>query len=73
MHLFDFDILDEGNLVRHICGLPHVGKNKAVAVKDLLDSYAGNSEETSQIIAHTDSIFECESQFAEIVSKFLIW
>lgn len=69
MHLYDFDTLDAGNLVRHICGFEYIGENKAVATKRLLDSYAGISAEASEIIAHTENIFDSELAFIDIVAQ----
>jgi molybdopterin/thiamine biosynthesis adenylyltransferase len=39
LHLFDKDELSVDNLFRHACDLRHVGREKARAVKDLIDSY----------------------------------
>lgn len=69
MHLFDFDTLDSANLIRHICGTPYVGKNKAVATKELLDSYAGFSAEESTIFAHTQNIMESPEEFQKALTE----
>lgn len=61
MHLFDFDILEAGNLVRHICGSEYVGQNKAEAVASLLRKYAGN--DGSAILAHPYDIFQHREGF----------
>jgi molybdopterin/thiamine biosynthesis adenylyltransferase len=34
--LFDDDILEEGNVMRHVCDRRHVGQNKATAVAELI-------------------------------------
>lgn len=68
LDLYDFDILEEGNLVRHICGSEHIGKNKAIAVKDVLDRYAGNVSE-SGVTAYPQNIFDNYSEFTKSVKE----
>lgn len=63
-HLFDFDTLEAGNLVRHSCGIKYVGKNKASAVAECLHEYAGGGIET---IVHETSVFEDHSATREAV------
>lgn len=57
-HLFDFDTLEAGNLVRHSCGIKYVGKNKAAAVAEYLREYAGEGIEA---FVHETSVFENHS------------
>lgn len=67
MNLIDFDILEEGNLVRHACCIEHIGQNKAIAMKNFLERYAGF--EQNRILAHTWNIFDESEKFKDIVSS----
>ena len=65
--LIDFDSLEAGNLVRHVCGNKYIGMNKAVAVKKLLEEYQGRR--TKNIAAHTWDIFDESEKFRKIISS----
>ena len=67
MNLFDFDILESGNLVRHICGSKYVGKNKAIAVKMLLEEYIGSGK--SEIRSYDWNIFDDNETFLQIIQS----
>ncbi len=54
-HLFDFDTLEAGNLVRHSCGVKYVGMNKAEAVSANMSEYCGGSVEC---LVHTANVFD---------------
>lgn len=59
--LFDPDVLEEGNLVRHACGSDFVGMNKAEAAKRLLEAYSGRLfPETSAV---PKSVFDPDAGF----------
>jgi molybdopterin/thiamine biosynthesis adenylyltransferase len=66
MDLIDFDTLDSGNLIRHVCGIEHVDKNKAEAVRDLLNNYNGGG---AKIKSHNWNIFDESEKFENIVSE----
>jgi len=65
LNLVDFDTLESGNLVRHVCGASKIGKNKAVAVKELLEEYVGN--EAIYATAHDWDIFKKQDEFRQLV------
>lgn len=65
LFLIDFDILEKENLCRHICGSRFVGKNKAQAVKELLEEYQG--EKTTKIKSYTWDIFDETKKLQKIV------
>lgn len=67
MNLIDFDILEEGNLVRHICGTEYIGLNKAIATKELLDRYSGIKD--SDVVAHTKNIFDDHQGFVRTICR----
>ncbi|MDD2487376.1 MAG: ThiF family adenylyltransferase [Candidatus Gracilibacteria bacterium] len=66
-NLIDNDILESGNLVRHICGSRFIGNNKAFAVKELLDEYAGN--QVSSINAYDWNIFDNRTLFYNLIHE----
>ncbi|EKE29866.1 MAG: hypothetical protein ACD_2C00086G0002 [uncultured bacterium (gcode 4)] len=67
LNLIDCDILDPGNLVRHICGNNHILKNKAEAVKSVLDEYSGWHQDS--IKAFSWNIFDEHKQFDDIIAS----
>ncbi|MBP8016666.1 ThiF family adenylyltransferase [Candidatus Gracilibacteria bacterium] len=71
MNLIDFDILEEGNLVRHICGNNFVGKNKAEAVSEFLGNFIGieKDEARNYFKPHSFNIFDNQKKFREIVAN----
>ena len=66
-HFIDFDTLDSGNLIRHVCGSEYVGRNKAEAVAELLAKYPAKPLET--IRAHDWDILKKQREFREIVQE----
>lgn len=65
--LFDFDVLESGNLVRHACGSRYVGMNKAEATKQLLEEYCGH--ELPDAVAVSKDVFSPESGFESAVRE----
>ena len=65
--LFDFDVLESGNLVRHACGSRYVGTNKAEAAKRLLEEYAGRPLPEALVVPH--DVFSPESGFESAVRE----
>lgn len=65
MDLYDFDMLEEGNLIRHVCGFRYIGQNKAHAVKDLLGAYLGAGSDA--IVAYPHDIFEVQDLLSESI------
>ncbi len=65
--LFDFDVLESGNLVRHACGSRYVGMNKAEAAKSLLEEYCGHS--LPDAVAVSKDVFSPESGFEDAVRE----
>jgi molybdopterin/thiamine biosynthesis adenylyltransferase len=66
-NLIDFDTLETGNLVRHICGSKYIGQNKAIAVKNLLEDYQG--KKSDYIKAYTWNIFDNHKAFDKIIKS----
>ena len=66
-HFIDFDTLDAGNLIRHVCGSEYVGRNKAEAVAELLAKYPEQKLET--IHAHAWDIIKNQQEFGRIVEE----
>ena len=67
MDLYDHDVLEKGNLIRHICGSSSIGKNKAHAVKFLLDEYRGIEDEN--IRSFGTDIFKDYQNFQESIES----
>ena len=69
--LFDHDVLESGNLVRHPCGKKYVGTNKAVATKLLMEEYCGtalpDTVAVPKIVFDTGSGFENSVESSDIV------
>lgn len=65
--LFDHDVLEAGNLVRHACGSAYVGMNKAAAAKRLLEEYAGTP--LPGAVAVEKSVFDAEARFSDAVRE----
>lgn len=65
--LFDFDVLEIGNLVRHACGKKFVGTNKAEATKRLLEEYCGHP--LPGAVAVPCDVFSPESGFENAVRE----
>lgn len=65
--LFDHDVLEPGNLIRHACGSRHVGKNKAEATKALLEEYSGTA--LVRVFPSSKNIFDVESGFEDAMGK----
>lgn len=69
-NLVDFDTLEVGNLVRHVCGAKYIGMNKADAVKKLLEEYSGTTN-NDDIVAYDFDILDCEnySKISDIIKQ----
>lgn len=65
--LFDFDVLESGNLVRHACGSRYVGMNKAEAAKCLLEEYCGRPLPGTASVPR--DVFSSESGFEAAVRE----
>jgi molybdopterin/thiamine biosynthesis adenylyltransferase len=70
-NLIDFDVLEKGNLVRHVCGNNYVGKNKAIAVSEFLGNFIGVQNDIAYNLfkPYTFNIFDNQEMFRELVSK----
>lgn len=69
-HLYDPDVLESGNLVRHACGSRYVGMNKAEATRAMLEEYAGiplSGIHTGKDVFDSDSEFEQAVRNSDIV------
>ncbi len=65
--LFDGDVLEPGNLVRHACGAEYVGQNKAEAAKRLLERYS--LEPLPDVLAFPKSVFDARTEFERAVAE----
>lgn len=65
--LFDGDVLEAGNLVRHACGSAYVGRNKAEATKRLLETYVGKS--LPETVAYPHGTFDRREVFERAVRE----
>ncbi len=70
-NLIDFDILEKGNLVRHICGSDYINKNKAIAVSEFLGNFIGVKDELAFELfkPYTFNIFNDQKMFKELVAQ----
>ena len=66
-HFIDFDTLDTGNLIRHVCGSEYIGQNKAEAVASMLRKYPEIPLET--IRAHDWNILKNQMEFRLVVQS----
>lgn len=65
INLIDYDILEEQNIIRHICGYPDIGRYKTKAVKDFLHL----SNPSSLITTYEFDIRKNTDLFRNIVKK----
>lgn len=72
MWLFDNDVLESGNLVRHSCSASEIGQNKAIATKQAMERHVG--QPLDRIRAIPESIFSARNEFTEALraSELLI-